>query len=122
MFSMQKVTCQSGKQRSSKAASYALCIMVERSHRQRLLHKQEGSDGVVVEESEVPLGHGCLQIMLSVYSASEWCQFSSMVLFKSYNILVMSFSQFASTVHATILSFCHLISSVSGSNVEFKLH
>lgn len=58
MLSVQKVACQSGKQRSVEAASYALCIRVERSHRQRLLHKQEGSDGVVGGGSEVSLGHG----------------------------------------------------------------
>lgn len=43
---------------NSRAASYALCITVERSHRQRLLHKQEGSDGVVGGDGEVSLGHG----------------------------------------------------------------
>lgn len=41
MFSMQKVTRLSGKQRSSETAWYTLCITLERSHRQRLLHKQK---------------------------------------------------------------------------------
>lgn len=54
-----------------RAATYALCITVERSHRQRLLHKQESSDGVVGGDSEVSLGHGLLQIMFSVESVSD---------------------------------------------------